>query len=413
MTRNPKSAFTLAELLIVIAIVGVLLAILVPAVSSAWDAAAMTRCQLNLSFLWQAQNSRRADKGQSLFTAGGAWPSMLAPYLERSQNVFRCPLGPERPELAAYIAAEAEDPRQADVVGGGDSLPDAGSQQPQDLGFTLSDLTFRIYMKNSGTVDKAYYTAGQYLGTAFADSSYGVKKTDLGGGRYFIAIDDRMFFDDKNLGSLDYKDIQINVQLKVDRLTSIEFVSSDQGFAGSYSTFRFEVWLADEMISDDFVRDTGTVIGLDNRAGGSGDSGGGGTGAPPNPAGPTQTGTLNELAAIKAFDYGLNKGTYRVLDSEVRRVDPSLILILDYGKSVANYANKPPDEWPLYFAATEAEWMASPKNTSFLGPGETWWHFTALRHGGTANVLFCDGHIEILGPDALNESSPLWGARGR
>ena len=33
--------------------------------------------------------------------------------------------------------------------------------------------------------------------------------------------------------------------------------------------------------------------------------------------------------------------------------------------------------------------------------------------GGTANVLFCDGHIEILGPDALNESSPLWGARGR
>lgn len=412
MTRNPKSAFTLAELLIVIAIVGVLLAILVPALSSAWDAAAMTRCQLNLSFLWQAQNSRRADKGQSLFTAGGAWPSMLAPYLERSQDVFRCPLGPERPELAAYVEAEDKDAGQAYVVGGGDSLPDAGPPQPQDLAFTLGDLTFRMYAKRNFSP----YVTGQYLGTAFVDSAYGVRRQDLGNGKVYFGVDDRSFFLDRSVapGNLDYADIRFNVWLDSDRITQIEFVGSDDITGqGSWREFRFEVWLADEMISDDFVRDTGTVIGLDNRAGGSGDSGGGGTGAPPSPAGPTQTGTLNELAAIKAFDYGLNKGTYRVLDSEVRRVDPSLILILDYGKSVANYANKPPDEWPLYFAATEAEWMASPKNTSFLGPGETWWHFTALRHGGTANVLFCDGHIEILGPDALNESSPLWGARGR
>jgi len=258
----------------------------------------------------------------------------------------------------------------------------------------------------------APYVIGQYLGTAFVDSSYGVKRQDLGGGKTYFGVDDRSFFLDRSVapGNLDYADIRFHLWLDSDRINQMEFIGSDEITGqGSHREFRFEVWLGDEMISDDFVRDMGTVVGLDKRSGG--DATGGGTGGGTSGAGDSGASTLNELGAIKAFDYGLNKGTYRILDSTVQKVDPCLIFILDYGKSVANYTNKPPDLWPLYFTAAQAEWMADERNTSFLKPGETWWHYTAMRHFGMANVLFCDGHIELLGPDALHEFSPLWGIR--
>jgi prepilin-type N-terminal cleavage/methylation domain-containing protein len=97
MAKFPKAAFTLIELMLVIAIVGVLVALMMPSVAQAWKVAAMTKCQVNLFRFWTAQNLRRADKDQQLFTTGGAWPAMLAPYLELSADVFRCPMGPDRP----------------------------------------------------------------------------------------------------------------------------------------------------------------------------------------------------------------------------------------------------------------------------------------------------------------------------
>ncbi|MCX5685045.1 MAG: hypothetical protein NT049_15380, partial [Planctomycetota bacterium] len=174
----------------------------------------------------------------------------------------------------------------------------------------------------------------------------------------------------------------------------------------SYVAFQFEVWRAAEMSRDDFYRDVGRVGGTDSNTGGAGGTGSGGSSGTAN----NSAGSLNELAAIKAFDYGLNKGTYRVFDRNVLNVDPRLILILDYGKSVANYSNKGPDPWPLYFTAPAELWMANPRNVSFLKPGEDWLQYVALRHFGKANVLFCDGHIELLSADDLIETSTLWGA---
>ena len=81
------------------------------------------------------------------------------------------------------------------------------------------------------------------------------------------------------------------------------------------------------------------------------------------------------------------------------------------GKPVATVvvSNAPPDAWSLYFTTPEALWMANPVNTSFLKKGESWLKYSALRHFDMANVLFCDGHIETLGADALAEKSDLWG----
>jgi prepilin-type N-terminal cleavage/methylation domain-containing protein/prepilin-type processing-associated H-X9-DG protein len=408
VTQYSRAAFTLVELMVVIAIIGVLLALLAPSVSSAWELALMTKCQINLSSIWKAQNLRRADKDLTIFTVGGVWPAMLAPYLEHSAEVFRCPKGPERPELTPMVTTEAD--RYA--VAGTDMAQQNSFNEAEEAakGFTLSDLTFRMSAKSDCTVDKQKYSKGQYLGTVFLDSGYGIQKKDLGGGKTYIGVDDRQFFDDKNLGGVDYKDVQIIVQMDGSYIRSIEFSGTDIGTGGSYKIFRYEVWLAGEMLSDDFVRDIGMVVGSDNRSGGGSGSTGGNNGTSTLYG---QPGSLNELAAIKSFDYGLNKGTYQVLDRWTTEVDPRLFLILDYGKSVANYSNKQPDAWSLYFTAPEPLWMANSLNVSFLKPGESWMQYTALRHFGKANVLFCDGHIESLSANELAETSPLWGASAR
>jgi len=403
ITKASKAAFTLIELMLVITILGVLVALMMPTVAQAWKVAAMTKCQVNLNRMWTAQNLRRADNDSTTFTASGVWPAMLAPYLENSADVFRCPLGPDRPELTPMVTTDAE---PYATVGAGTVADQGASSTVSEnaRGFTISDLTFRMYCKHwSG------YADGQYLGTAFADASYGIERKDLGGGKVYYGVDDRSFFTDHSVaaGNLDYRDIRFNVQFVDNRIAQIEFIGSDNGTGSSYTAFRFEVWLGDEMICDDFVAKEGMVFGSDSTTGGSG--GTGGTGGTTGGTTADQPGGLNELAAIKSFDYALNKGTYRILDRAVGSIDPRSILILDYGKSVANYSNKMPDMWSLYFTATEDEWMANPLNVSFLKRDDSWLTYTALRHFGMANVLFCDGHIETLGPDALAETSPLWG----
>jgi len=409
VAKSPKAAFTLIELMLVIAIVGVLVALMMPAVSQAWQLAAMTKCQVNLFRFWTAQNLRRSDKDQQLFTTGGAWPAMLAPYLEFNADVFRCPMGPDRPELLPMVTTDAQP--YANVGAGTPETPasSAAGTAEQARGFTLSDLTFRMYAKIDNIAGKNY-GVGTYLGTVFLDAGFGIKTVDKGNGVTYIGVDDRMFFDDKNYGSVDYTDVQINVTMNGQYIKNIEFLDSDFKTGGSYSNIRFEVWLAGEVLSSDFVKDLGMVVGPDNRTGPSGstNTSSGSSGTPGTP-GSVQAGSLNELAAIKSFDYALNKGSYLILDRWLGEVDPRVIFLLDYGKSVANYSNKSPDAWSLYFTAPEALWSANSLNTSFLKPGESWWNYTALRHFGMANVLFCDGHIETLAADALHETSQLWG----
>ena len=408
MAKTRRAAFTMIELMMVIAIIGVLVALMMPTVAQAWKLAAMTKCQVNLNRMWTAQNLRRADKDQQLFTSGGAWPAMLAPYLELNADVFKCPLGPDRPELLPMVTTDSQ---PYDNAGGGTVAEQVGSSTGSEKprGFTLSDLTFRMYAKLA-TIAGKNYGVGTYLGTVFLDGGFGVKKVDKGNGVTYIGVDDRMFFEDKNYGSVDYADVQINVTMDGQYIRSIEFLDSDKAAGGgSYSNIRFEVWLGSEMLCGDFCAALGTTVGPDSTSGPGNSGSGSGTADTTGVRGAAQAGSLNELAAIQSFDYALNKGSYLVLDRWLGEVDPRAIFLLDYGKSIANYSNKSPDAWSLYFTTPEALWMANQTNVSFLKKGESWLKYTALRHFDMANVLFCDGHIETLGADALAEKSDLWG----
>ena len=94
MRCGVRCGFTLVELMIVIAIIGVLLALLVPGLSGVWEIADDYRCTTNLYFLSQAIAMRRGDvaTGSGLELRPLRWPNLLLPYLEDNGGIFMCPV---------------------------------------------------------------------------------------------------------------------------------------------------------------------------------------------------------------------------------------------------------------------------------------------------------------------------------
>jgi prepilin-type N-terminal cleavage/methylation domain-containing protein len=98
MSRTHRG-FTIVELLVVITIIGLLMALLIPAVAAARERARLAQCVTNVSQLCKATQTYTMDKGGFYppYVAGPAtgafdansnpyrgWPFLLAPFMERA-----------------------------------------------------------------------------------------------------------------------------------------------------------------------------------------------------------------------------------------------------------------------------------------------------------------------------------------
>ncbi len=99
MILRVKKAFTLIELLVVISIIGILAAMLLPALSGAKAMAKRTSCQNNVRQLLLALQMYSGDHGDELpprsYLGGAVWVDRLEPYYA-DRNLLRCPTDPGR-----------------------------------------------------------------------------------------------------------------------------------------------------------------------------------------------------------------------------------------------------------------------------------------------------------------------------
>ncbi len=168
--RNQKSAFTLVELLVVITIIGILIALLLPAVQAAREAARRLQCANNLKQMGLALHNYHQALGS--FPAGAAWLDAssckgvgwhvsLLPYLE--QQSFFDQLDPTVPPDKGDNAAKGE--QIFDVF----TCPSAGREQ-RDVNPTPYDWKLTNY---SGVMG-----AGRISKVALENSSCGDYCTD-------------------------------------------------------------------------------------------------------------------------------------------------------------------------------------------------------------------------------------------
>ena len=88
---SARRAFTLIEMIIVIMIIGLLIALLLPAVNKARSQAQAAQCASQLHQIYTASAASMQATGNLTDFASAGWTGTLAPYL-RNTNVYICPI---------------------------------------------------------------------------------------------------------------------------------------------------------------------------------------------------------------------------------------------------------------------------------------------------------------------------------
>ena len=386
-------AFTLSELLIVIAIIAILAALLFPAAGSAWDSANAARCKTNLTRIWQAQGAWRADNDGMLLN-GGSWMGRLYKYVGFDASVFRCAA---RGEILGYgdrqdPLAEPDNPDYGDPYGSNPAPSGPNSDAPIDNAFELD-----IYWQEpNGSRNKGRF------GWTIPVSGHPWVRSVKSGNRVKYEIDDEGYTGSGTTPTFD--DIWFYVYYDEENKPTYMDIIKGSCNSSPYVKYIIEFKINGEVVVNNWVDAIGRIIHFDYNE----ETPGGGNSVDSQWV---QTDTGWERTAVLILgDYALSRGTYEASGGRlVSSVDPRCFFILDFGyhKAVADFVTGGMDPWDKYFIEDPKVW-----EKSFGAPGRSWKAFQALRHHGQANVLFCDGHIESLGPRELEYSDTRWRNQG-
>jgi prepilin-type processing-associated H-X9-DG protein/prepilin-type N-terminal cleavage/methylation domain-containing protein len=432
MRRQVLRAFTLIELLVVITIIAILLVLLIPGLSSAWQYAHLTRCKRNLNAIYTAYGSWRADRASHAYDTrltGMAWRGQLVGYLEENREVFRC--GSRwRPDVAAAqdaknqgasqpdwtpdeeAKAKAEADQLANNAAGATDNWAAGSSvsagpEPDDYAFE-----FDIYLqlgagdspgqRNPDGPISPTTPYGDLMRTISLGSPF-VKKTEIRDGVFHFETGDA------GVGNTTDSDIGCDIEFQNNRPVSVTPVKTD-AFDNTESgkwRYIYDFKMCGKLIVTRWQTHHGQRIPIGLLVDGESWR-----------TSVVQVGSSDDVASWVAplmGDYGLSRGSYETTNQPVRIPDGKQFFILDYPRPLADYLTggnigDAPDQ-NSYFVEDPRTWDATKGPMAASKPDMPWNYWQSLRHFGKANVLFCDGHVELVpGPNGatLDELSQYY-----
>jgi len=386
-TSLVRRAFTLIELMIVIAIIGILVALLQPGFTLLSSAADQMRCATNLHRLWQAVSMRTADEtaqASKRTLRASVWPSQVLPYLESGAQFMICPQGGESLSAGGASASSAND-AFGDGAAGGDTSSGGGSGDgwPQSYA-QLSDLADGKTVSGSNTwitpleegrwclklSDEQYNAAlaanllNDSLNADFIRDKFDVVyRPGANRHAYWLCIEDHG-------ADEDYKDYMIHVTEQKDGSFSLDICAGATGHTNS---------LISKPEGQELVKipshATGLHLTLKPADDPSSTMTGGGADAlyAPNQADDPVS------DSVVTTSYAMNVYYPRMTGKG------SKILLMDYTKYLA-YVN---DDW----------------GDEKMDPDQTGVPLFA-RHGGRMNVLYADGSVVAEDPKDINPAVP-------
>ena len=438
--RGGRDGFSLMELLIVITIVGVLAALLVPGFQGARQALYMTECQANLRTLYEAYGVRKADcvhNGQGVWEpardvefenpeqSARFWTALLANYIDtdKQAEVFTCPARASWGYSRAYEDVEVHNVRTAGMSAGAGGGGGPGAGGGSDVWQPSNDeidaaIEFDVYFQQ-GSEGNVYGGGsdsgirGDFCYTIPLGNSAWVQRREYSDHTNY-KIDDEP--SDGRSGN--YDDLEINVYYEGNQPSQVQIVGGQMHSSGSVARrFIFDLKICGETVIEDVAGQLqggsshwGDTIDLLEDSQGSGGGSFGGWRWDGNQWVSSHPWDFKILVG----DYAMSMGTFQRRDSSLvrDREDGTLFFLLDFGarKTIADFNHdESDDDWEKYFIRDPHRWAEDFPGVAHKG----WQYYQALRHGGKANVLFWDGHVEPLSPEDMEYLDPRWVYEGR